>query len=69
MSCAIPGLFYYDTQNTVVVEGFVTFISSSSNGKVKIVIRKKDGDEEDFLIWVTILFYLAVTPDQNFNEA
>ena len=34
----------------VVVEGVVTFISGSSNGKVKIVVRKKDGDEEDFLI-------------------
>ena len=38
----------------MIVEDVLTFISSICGGKVKIVIRKKDG-EKDFIICATIL--------------
>ena len=52
------------------VEGTVTFIGGCCKGRVKIVIKKKGDEEDDYLIWASIIpddLKVCYTKESNFN--
>ena len=54
----------------MVVEGIVTFIGGSCKGRVKIVIKNKGDEEDDYLIWASIIpnnLKVCYTKESHFN--
>ena len=53
----------------MVVEGLVTFIGGNCKGRVKIVIKHKD-EEDDYLVWKSNILddvTVSYTKESNFN--
>ena len=53
----------------MVVEGLVTFIGGNCKGRVKIVIKDKD-EEDDYLVWKSNIpddVTVSYTKESNFN--